>query len=466
MHRLPLKISERKALLIFGDVLLVNGAAFIALRLGALRSHWPFSPQFLVSHVYWFLFLTALWLVLASVNDLYSLKIATDAFPSVFANFRVTAQAFFVYLLIYFLSPPQSLPRHIMVFFAISSVTFLALWRSLYVLVFSTAPFQRRAIIIGAGQAGRTIAQALKENVGSGYQLVGYVDDDPAKQGLVSEGLPVIGTRYDLVSLVKAKGISDVIVAISYGMHGELFQAFMNCQEQGARITPMPLLYEEITGRVPVKYIGDNWSVALPLDHASTGSLFPIFKRGLDLTISAVGITVLAILFPLLALAIYLDSPGPIFYIQERVGKGGKIFRTLKFRSMIPDAEKEGTAVWAESGDTRVTSVGRFLRATHMDELPQFINIFRGEMSVVGPRPERREFVAKLEQKIPFYRLRHPVRPGMAGWALVNYGYGSSVEDALIKLEYDLYYIKHQSIYLDLLILFKTIGNMLAFRGR
>jgi len=165
------------------------------------------------------------------------------------------------------------------------------------------------------------------------------------------------------------------------------------------------------------------------------------------------------------ALASLVDSPGPIFYHQDRVGQGGRVFRLAKLRTMVPDAEKVDGAVWAQSRDPRVTRIGRILRAAHIDELPQFLNVLRGEMSVVGPRPERPEFVVQLEDKIPFYRLRHAVRPGMAGWALITAGYGSSVEDALIKVEYDLFYIKQQSVALDLLILVRTLGRMVLFRG-
>ena len=185
----------------------------------------------------------------------------------------------------------------------------------------------------------------------------------------------------------------------------------------------------------------------------------------MDLILASLGMLVLAVLFPLIALAIYLDSPGPIFYTQERVGKGGRVFRIYKFRSMVPDAEK-GRAVWAQENDPRVTRVGRILRRTHLDEFPQFWNILKGEMSAVGPRPERPEFVEELAREIPFYRVRHAVKPGMAGWALVKYGYASSKEDALIRLQYDLYYIKHWSPWLDLVILCKTVVDTLTFRGR
>jgi exopolysaccharide biosynthesis polyprenyl glycosylphosphotransferase len=466
LPQLPLRISERKTLLVFMDLLLVNAATLIALWLWTLRDPWRILSQgFVLSQAHWFLFLTALWLLLASANDFYELKIAANFLSSALTLLRITAFMLLVYLMIYFFSPRNFLPRLFILFYAVLSFIFLGLWRSGYALFFGRLPFQRRVIIVGAGSAGQTIAQTIKENLGPDYQLVGYVDDDPGKQGQVIEGTPVIGSRRDLPSRVKEKDASEIILAITHTLHGELIRAIMDCQEQGVQITLMPLLYEEITGRVPVEHIGDDWSLVLPLDHAALGGFWPFFKRTMDILISGIGLIILAPLFPILALAIYIDSPGPIFYTQERVGKGGRTFCLFKFRSMVVGAE-EGGAVWAEKNDPRVTRVGRFLRRTMIDELPQFINVLRSEMSIVGPRPERPEFVAELEEQIPFYKVRHSVKPGMAGWALINYGYSSSVRDALVKLQYDLYYIKHQSIYLDLLILAKTMGAMISFKGR
>ena len=470
----PLQISERRNLLAIGDLLLVNGAVVFALWIWTLRDpRLSFSLPFILSQIHWFLILTPLWLLSASLNDFYNLKLAADLRSVWLVLLRITGLVFLIYVAAYFVSPRQSLPRGVVLYHCAATFVSVSAWRTIYGVLLGHSFFRRRAMVIGAGQAGRAIVQAIEENLPSEYQLVGYIDDDPSKQGQVIEGVPIIGSRWDLPSLVKEKDVSEIILASSarsltvaaHTVRGELIRAIMDCQEQGVQITLMPLLYEEITGRVPVEHVGDDWSLVLPLGHAAIGSFWPFFKRTMDILISGLGLIILALLFPILALAIYIDSPGPIFYTQERVGKGGRIFRLFKFRSMIPNAEESG-AVWAEENDPRVTRVGRFLRCTMIDELPQIINVLRGEMSIVGPRPERPIFAHQLAAQIPFYRARHAVKPGMAGWALINYGYSSSVRDALVKLQYDLYYIKRQSIYLDLLILAKTIGAMISFKGR
>lgn len=464
--RLPLQLSERRVLLIVVDLAMVTLAVLFALRVWTWRDYrLNFSPEFILSQAHWFLILMALWLLSASLNDFYDLKLAANLRLVWLALLRITTLIVLTYAAVYFLLPRQTLPRGVVLYHGMAAVGLVGIWRTVYGVLLGRPFFRRRAIIIGAGQAGRTIIQAIKENLPLEYQLVGYIDDDPSKQGQVIEGIPVIGSRRNLLSLVRENDVSEIILAITHTVHGELIQAIMDCQEQGVQITLMPLLYEEITGRVPVEHVGDEWSLVLPLDHAATGGFWPFLKRAVDILIACIGLTLLALVFPILALVIYIDSPGPIFYTQERVGKGGRIFRVIKFRSMIPNAE-EGGAVWAQENDPRVTRVGRFLRRTMIDELPQLINVLRGEMSIVGPRPERPIFANQLAEQIPFYRARHSVKPGMAGWALINYGYSSSVRDALVKLQYDLYYIKHQSIYLDLLILLKTLGQMLALRGR
>ncbi len=464
--KLPLQLSERKALLVLADLIMVTLAILVALWLWTLRDpRLRFTLTFTLSQSRWFLILTALWLFLASLNNFYDLRVADYLRLSGAALARITALVLLTYLGIYFVAPRQALPRLFILYFGAASFSLVGLWRAGYVLLLSRAAFQRRSLIVGAGWAGRTIARTIRD-LSPGYHLVGFVDDDPAKQGRVIEDLPVLGTRRDLVTLVRANGVAEVILAITQDVDGELLQILMDCQEQGVAITPMTTLYEELTGRVPVEHIGDAWYIALPLNHAATGGFYPLLKRALDVGVATVGLIIFGLLFPFIALAIVLDSSGPIFYTQERVGKGGTTYRVIKLRTMIPEAEREGEAVWARKHDPRVTRVGRFLRKMRLDELPQFINVLRGEMGVVGPRPERPEFVAQLEKQLPFYRMRHAVKPGMAGWAMLYQDYAGSVEDALVRLQYDLYYIKHQSLWLDVLILLRTLGQMLALRGR
>jgi lipopolysaccharide/colanic/teichoic acid biosynthesis glycosyltransferase len=230
----------------------------------------------------------------------------------------------------------------------------------------------------------------------------------------------------------------------------------------------MPILYERVTGKVPIEHVGEHlWALVLPFEGETISlSIHQVIKRGVDIVLASVGLILLACLTPLLALAIRLDSRGPIYYRQQRLGRGGSVFTIVKFRSMAHRAEDSSGPMWSTSSDSRVTRVGRLLRKARLDETPQLLNVLRGEMSLVGPRPERPEFVDLLSTQIPFYRSRLAVKPGLTGWAQINYPYGSTVDDALHKLQYDLYYVRHQSVGFDLLILAKTVGTILRFRGQ
>jgi len=239
----------------------------------------------------------------------------------------------------------------------------------------------------------------------------------------------------------------------------------MDCHEQGIHVVTMPDVYEGVSGRVAVEHIGRRLHLILPLYSSPTQCVYEALKRLFDVVIAALGLAVFAAFLPFIIVATRLDSRGPVFYAQERVGQGGRIFKLIKLRSMVDGAEQNGQAVWATANDARITRVGKFLRRTRLDEVPQLVNVLKGEMSLIGPRPERPQFVAELTKQIPFYRARHAVRPGITGWAQVKYRYGNSVEDALVKLQYDLYYIKHRSVYLDLLITAKTALVMVSFKG-
>jgi exopolysaccharide biosynthesis polyprenyl glycosylphosphotransferase len=205
--------------------------------------------------------------------------------------------------------------------------------------------------------------------------------------------------------------------------------------------------------------------VVVPIGGPSVFDVYPLLKRVMDIILALIGLAIFLLMLPFIALAIKLDSSGPIFYMQERTGKAGKPFRVIKLRTMVQDAEKRSGPLWAAKGDPRITTVGRFLRKSRLDEVPQIINVLRGEMSMVGPRPERPKFVEMLSEEIPFYNTRHVIRPGVTGWAQVKYRYGSSTYDSMVKLQYDLYYIRHRSLLLDLLILIRTVRKMLLFQG-
>jgi exopolysaccharide biosynthesis polyprenyl glycosylphosphotransferase len=249
-------------------------------------------------------------------------------------------------------------------------------------------------------------------------------------------------------------------------MFGGTFQTLLDTQENGTEITRMPILYEELLGRVPIHHLESDWVIRSFVDETRSGGLYELGKRVLDIIGSIAGLAIFLVLFPFIGLAILIESGLPVLYWQERLGRGGKEFKIVKFRTMYQDAEKDGKAQMAGERDPRITRVGNFLRATRLDEWPQFWNVLHGEMSLVGPRAERAQWVATFQEEIPFYRARLLVQPGITGWAQINYGYAATVEDTSVKLEYDLYYIKHRSILMDIGILLQTVGTVFGRRGR
>jgi exopolysaccharide biosynthesis polyprenyl glycosylphosphotransferase len=292
------------------------------------------------------------------------------------------------------------------------------------------------------------------------------VDDDRRKVGKEFYGVKVLATSSQLLSLVDAYRISDLVVAINGEIEGTTFQSILDAQERGVDVTRMPLLYEEMTSRVPVHHLESDWIIRSFVDGLHVSGIYELSKRLLDIIGAFFGLLIFIILLPFLALAIWLDTGRPIFYSQDRLGKGGTRFKIFKFRSMLQDADMEGASFTTLENDPRVTRVGSFLRRTRLDELPQFWSVLRGEMSLVGPRAERPGLVAEYQKQIPFYRARLLVKPGLTGWAQINYGYVSSVTETVVKLEYDLYYIKHRTLAMDVSIILRTIGTVLRRTGR
>lgn len=460
---LSLRLSERKALLFLGDVLAAVLALLIVL---AWRFHLPMGWQTVAMHPVWFGLLLGLWSVCAPLLGAYDLRRAARIPTGVAGGIAVAALVSGIYLLVPYITPPLHTSRLTAGGFVALTVGLVALGRTAYAGLLVHPAFRRRAIVVGAGWAGRTLVKAVLAHADTEYDLVGFVVDDPGRQGAHVDGLPVVGTSRDLVRLVEEHAVPEVIVAVTHrgGLDAGLLQALIDCRERGVHISEMQAVYEQLTGRVPVEHAGRNLHIALPVDR-DPSRIYLALKRGSDILAGLIGILLTLVLLPAVALATRIDGPGPVFYRQVRVGRGGRPFALVKLRTMMPQAEADGPR-WAQENDARVTRVGRLLRRLHLDELPQAINLLRGEMSLIGPRPERPEFVAEIENHIPFYRARHAVRPGITGWAQVNYPYGSSVEDALNKLQYDLYYIKHCSLFLDALIFVRTIGLVLMLRGR
>jgi len=463
--RITLPFSERRALLVAGDTLLVNGAVLAALYLWAWIGDGTFGLAFVRPRWFWFPVLTALWWLLARLGDLYDVSVAGKRFEVTQRIAGVGLGLLVAYLAVYFFLPRDALPRLFFLFFTAIALAGVLLWRWTYATVFTLPPFRHRVLIAGAGWAGRTLAQALARHSDGDYQVLGFVDDDSEKQDARVAGLPVLGNSHDLPALVRERQIDEVVVAITHQMEGELFQALMDCRTAGARVTRMPVLYEQLTRRVPVEHVERGWVLESMNDLPTLHRPAQWAKRLLDIALGLLGAAVFLMLLPFLALAITLDCPGPIFYRQVRLGLGGRIYRIVKLRTMVPNAEEGGQARWASADDERITRVGRFLRQVRLDELPQVYNVLRGEMSIVGPRPERPEFIAQLQEQVPFYRTRLMVKPGLTGWAQVQYGYGNSVRDALVKLQYDLYYIRHWSLWMDLHVILKTVGVVLRCGG-
>lgn len=414
----------------------------------------------------WVYYLPFIWLLL--LIEIYE--------PQIAANRRKTQRgilvagiiASIVYALIFttLKNPTSSLPRIVIGAFLLLAAALTWFWRMLYIRFYMAQGLTRRVLVVGAGKAGATLAKVYQELFPKPFLLVGFVDDDPHKIGTKIEGFRVLGSNNNLIQIIGEHNISDIVVAITGSMMGKTFQTILDVQESGVLVTRMPTMYEEITGRVPIHHLESDWLIRSFVDETRVSAFYELGKRIVDFLGSLVGIAIFLITFPFISIAVVLETGMPIFYGQDRLGKGGKPFTLYKYRTMKQDAEADGEAKFAEENDPRITRVGNILRKTRLDEFPQFFNVFRGEMSLVGPRAEREEWVVRFQKEIPFYRARLLVKPGISGWAQITQGYASSIFATSLKLEYDLYYIKHRTIGMDITILLRTFGTVFGFKGR
>lgn len=321
---------------------------------------------------------------------------------------------------------------------------------------------QRRVLLLGSSRPAQIIAETVNGS-NRKYEIVGCLDGPSGRIGQAVNGVTILGSMGDLAHISKVVK-PDIMVVTMTEQRGSLpVSTVLECKFQGIEVEDWPTFYEKLTGKILLTDLRPSWLVFS--DGFRKSPLTLALKRGTDICFASVGLLFSLALFPLITVLVWLDSRGPILFRQERVGQNGRVFSLLKFRSMEANAEQQSGPTWAEERDRRVTRVGRLLRRARLDEIPQLWNVFRGEMSLVGPRPERPAFVAQLQERIPFYAHRLSVKPGITGWAQVKYRYGATVEDAMEKLQYDLYYIKNLSIFLDLLILLHTLQVVLLMKG-
>ena len=480
---LRLRPSEQRTVLVIGDLIASVGAMFLALYIwrqislaretafwidkgiGPVRAALFAENNIDLKIPVWFYLLPLAWLLL--MVDSYETHVASNWKKTLRSIAVAPVIGLLGYSLLFTINQdPNSLPRiGIGAFLVLASLLTLA-WRGIYIRLYTSSGLMRRVLFVGAGKAGHSLVDVYKKFSPPPFLLIGFVDDDARKQGKSYHGFAVLGTSDKLLEIIENYRVSDIVVAINGVIKGETFQSILDAQEQEIEVIRMPIMYEELTQRVPVEHLESDWVIRSFVDQVRVSGVYELLKRLMDIIGGLIGVFIFLITLPFIAVAIVLESGFPIFYTQDRLGKGGRVFKILKYRSMFQDAEADGEVKATVENDPRVTRVGNFLRRTRIDEVPQFLSVLMGEISLVGPRAERSELVAEFQKQIPFYRARLLVKPGLTGWAQINYGYVASVRETVVKLEYDLYYIKHRTIGMDINIVLRTVGTVLRRTGR
>ena len=448
-------VSTRSLTVFGGEMLLIFGSVALAASLQD-------TPD-LRANLWKIALVTLVCQLCLYYNDVYDLTVVQSNRELVVRLLQAVGAASIVLAAIYFILPSLMVGDGIFVSALFVFLIGILCWRLLFNKLTASLQMQERILVVGTGLTARKVARQILDQREFAYRIIGFIDEDPSRVGepLVNPG--IIGSHADIAGLIARHQIDRIIVGLA-DRRGKLPVAeLLAAKMAGIRVEDATTTYERVTGKILIDELRPSWLIFS--DGFRVSRMTRWMKRGIDLALSLVLAVLSAPAMLLTALAVRLDSPGPILYCQERVGENGRTFTLCKFRSMRTDAESGGTPIWATDGDSRITRVGRFIRMTRLDELPQIWNVVKGDMSFVGPRPERPFFVAELAKGIPFYQQRHSVKPGLTGWAQVKYRYGASLEDATEKLRYDLYYIKHLSIFFDLTIVFDTVKVVLFRKG-
>nr|WP_315164915.1 exopolysaccharide biosynthesis polyprenyl glycosylphosphotransferase [uncultured Flavobacterium sp.] len=461
VDKIHFEISERKMILRVFDVFFVFGSLFF------IGNIFDFD-YFILStkNSYWMLILGVYINLFGTIFEMYNLQVASNQFQVLKSSILTVSTTVLVYLLTPIYSPELPSKRIQIVLFYLVVFLALFLWRMFYVSFLASTRFLQNAVLICDKEQVEELISGL-EHIDPHYKIIAFVNADAAEDELVEYPYVKNIKRDSLFSFVKQNSISEIVIASQKtdGITAELYQQLLHLLESGAIIREYTQVYESKTQRIPVHYMSRDFYRFFPFSRSNHNKLYLIGARIFEIIASVLGLSIGLVLFPFILIGNGIGNRGKLFYTQERVGKDGVVFEILKFRTMVSNAESNG-AVFTTTNDSRVTVFGKFLRKTRIDEFPQFINILKGDMAVIGPRPERPFFVKEIAEVMPFYETRHIIKPGLTGWAQVNYAYGATIDDSLIKLQYDLYYIKHRSIFLDLNIAFKTITTVLFYRGQ
>jgi sugar transferase (PEP-CTERM system associated) len=447
------QVSAR-GLTVFGfETMLISGSLLVA-------AHVHGSLNDAVSGLWKIVLITAVCELCFYYNDLYDLTLVHSKTELLIRVLQAAGAAAIVLAIVSVLMPSLVISGGIFLTSIGLLLVAIPIWRLAFDSVTRDPHLEEHVLIVGTGPLARAVAQQILAQHDFAYRIVGFVDDETAG-GPHGDPL-VLGGAPDLPRLIARHHVDRIVVSLA-DRRGKLpIPELLQAKLSGVRVEDAATTYERITGKILTDGIKPSWLIFSDGFRASRRTR--VAKRALDLVFALVGLILAAPLMLLTAIAVRLDSAGPIFYCQDRVGENGRVFTLCKFRSMRADAET-GTPIWAKDKDDRVTRVGRFIRLSRLDELPQLWNVLRGDMSFVGPRPERPFFVERLAAVIPFYMERHAVKPGVTGWAQVKYRYCASIEDAMEKLRYDLYYIKHLSIVFDLTIVIDTVKVILSGKG-
>ncbi|WP_418639204.1 sugar transferase [Winogradskyella sp.] len=404
--------------------------------------------------------------IFATIFELYDLQKASRL-DTTFKNIVITTSTVVLfYLLTPVLSPYLPVERIQIVYLYVTIIVSILLWRLVYINLIESPRFYKRVLLVGEVSNIDGLIKAL-DTSDPNYRIVGFINSEASSADSVKfTGLKEFAATEFLETIDKER-ISEILVASfnTEAIMAEVYHDLMLLLERGFKIRDYSQVYEELLQKVPIQFVGKDFYKYFPFSRSNENKLYIFFHRAFDVTLSLIGLMVGVLLLPIILIGNIMGNKGPLFYVQERVGINGKPFNIVKLRTMVVNAEKDGVK-WAQKNDKRITSFGMFLRRSRLDEVPQFYNVLKGDMSIIGPRPERPFFVSELSRIIPFYETRHMIKPGLTGWAQVSTRYGSSVDDSLTKLQYDLYYIKHRSVFLDFSITIKTLSTILYYRGQ